>query len=141
MKNKFLIISLVIMVIILGTYFIKAVQNSGTFGTTPSKTQDAFVTACGELNGKELNYSNISTLHGQCYVSCGKLCVTVRSCQEKDISDHVSSNSSGELKITEANDKNYNKLSISQKGLDGAWKCSIELQNGKIRAVPSFFYD
>lgn len=141
MKNRALIISFAIMVIILGTFFIKSVQNSGTFDTTPSKTQDAFVTACGELNGKEYNYKNVSTLRGQCYVPCGEQCVTVRDCQEKDITSHVRSSSSGELKIVGGYNNAYSKMSISQKSVDGAWSCSIELQDNKIKAVPSFFYD
>ena len=90
---------------------------------------------------KEFNYKNVSTLHGQCYVPCGEQCVTVRDCQEKDITSHVRSSSSGELKIVGGYNNTYSKMSISQKSVDGAWSCSIELQNGKIRAVPNFFYD
>lgn len=128
-------------VLICFSFMVLLIMNLGVIDFTPSRAQAEFVKTCGELNGKEFNYKNVSTLHGQCYVPCGEQCVTVRDCQEKDITSHLRSSSSGELKIVGGYDNAYNKMSISQKSVDGAWSCSIELQDGKIRAVPSFFYD
>ena len=46
-----------------------------------------FVQACRQLNGKELTYSNINSLHGNCYLTCDQnmSCVTVGKCEEKHL--------------------------------------------------------
>lgn len=55
----------------------------------PPRKDVEFVRACGELNGKELSLSNISSLKGVCYVSCGKDCVGIRPCKDSDIKQYL----------------------------------------------------
>jgi hypothetical protein len=113
------------------------IMNLGVMDFTPSKAQAEFVKACGELNGKTFTYENVSTLKGQCYVPCGNNCVTVRACTETDVTNYLKGG-----KISASDDQKSTRLNISQKGLDGSWRCSLEqTDDNKIKAVPNFAHD
>jgi hypothetical protein len=104
------------------------IMNLSVIDFTPSKSQAEFVKVCGELNGKTFNYENINSLKGQCFIPCGDNCIKAKTCTKTD--------------ITKRQSQSYSKLDVSQKGLDGSWKCSLEqTDDNKIRAVPNFAHD
>lgn len=82
-KKIFLSISFLLVGLIVGA-FSRSIL-SQVIG--PSKEKTKFVQACGLLNGKELTYSNITSLNGNCYVDCKQQekCGTVGKCEEKHI--------------------------------------------------------
>ena len=57
----------------------------------PSQVDSQFVQACGQLNNLDLTYNNISSLNGNCYLTCQNEsnCVTMGKCMEEHIQQFI----------------------------------------------------